>query len=50
MVTVILSVFLMGWVIGEGKSNYFKGSTLILTYLVIVVGFYFSGFDTMEVR
>jgi Ca2+:H+ antiporter len=49
MVTVILSVFLMGWVIGEGKSNYFKGSTLILTYLVIVVGFYFSGFDHMEV-
>lgn len=49
MVTVILSVFLMGWVIGEGKSNYFKGSTLIFTYLVIIVGFYFSGFDTMEV-
>ena len=49
MVTVILAVFLMGWVIGEGKSNYFKGSTLILTYFVIVVGFYFSGFDTMQV-
>ena len=49
MVISILSVFFFGWVIGEGKSNYFKGSTLILTYLVIVVGFYFSGFDTMEV-
>jgi Ca2+:H+ antiporter len=29
---------------GEGKSNYFKGSILLLTYLVVVVGFYFSGF------
>ena len=44
MVTVILGVFLMGWVVGEGKSNYFKGSTLILTYLVVAVGFWFSGF------
>ncbi|KAK3715843.1 hypothetical protein LTR37_006826 [Vermiconidia calcicola] len=50
MVTVILGVFLMGWVVGEGKSNYFKGSTLIFTYLVIVVGFWFSGFDSMETQ
>ncbi|TKA32047.1 hypothetical protein B0A50_01293 [Salinomyces thailandicus] len=44
MVMVILGVFLMGWVVGEGKSNYFKGSTLIFTYLVVTVGFWFSGF------
>ncbi|KAK5129871.1 hypothetical protein LTR08_002748 [Meristemomyces frigidus] len=44
MVTVILGVFLMGWVVGEGKSNYFKGSTLIFTYLVVTVGFWFSGY------
>ncbi|EMC92986.1 hypothetical protein BAUCODRAFT_60097, partial [Baudoinia panamericana UAMH 10762] len=53
MVTVILGVFLMGWVVGEGKSNYFKGSTLILTYLVITVGFWFSGYgdsDTMGIN
>jgi Ca2+:H+ antiporter len=49
MVTVILGVFLMGWVVGEGKSNYFKGSILIFTYLVIVVGFWFSGFDSLQV-
>ena len=49
MVTVILGVFLMGWVVGEGKSNYFKGSILIFTYLVIVVGFWFTGFDSMQV-
>lgn len=48
MVTVILGVFLMGWVVGEGKSNYFKGSILIFTYLVVTVGFWFSGYDNME--
>jgi Ca2+:H+ antiporter len=31
---------------GEGKSNYFKGSILILSYLVVVVGSYFSSFNT----
>jgi Ca2+:H+ antiporter len=28
----------------EGKSNYFKGSILLLSYLVVVIGFYFSGY------
>lgn len=64
MVTVILCVFLLSYVYGEGKvipqpfdrpfkkltsrlkqSNYFKGSILVLTYLVIVVGFYLSGYS-----
>lgn len=49
MVTVILGVFLMGYVVGEGKSNYFKGSSLILTYLVFVVGFWFSGYNNVDV-
>ena len=44
MVTVILCVFLLSYMYGEGKSNYFKGSILILSYLVVVVGFYFSGY------
>ncbi|KAI1453791.1 Sodium/calcium exchanger protein-domain-containing protein [Annulohypoxylon moriforme] len=44
MVTVILCVFLLSYMYGEGKSNYFKGSILILTYLVVVIGFYFSGY------
>ena len=43
MVTVILCVFLLSYVYGEGKSNYFKGSILCLTYCVIVVGFYLTG-------
>ncbi|KAK5631435.1 hypothetical protein RRF57_007149 [Xylaria bambusicola] len=45
MVTVILCVFLLSYMYGEGKSNYFKGSILLLTYLVVVVGFYYSDFS-----
>lgn len=44
MVTVILCVFLLSYMYGEGKSNYFKGSILLLSYLVVVTGYYFSGF------
>ncbi|RYP02817.1 hypothetical protein DL764_005580 [Monosporascus ibericus] len=44
MVTVILCVFLLSYMYGEGKSNYFKGSILLLTYLVVIIGFYLSGF------
>jgi Ca2+:H+ antiporter len=44
MVTVILCVFLLSYMYGEGKSNYFKGSILILSYLVVIAGFYLSGY------
>lgn len=44
MVTVILCVFLLSYMYGEGKSNYFKGSILLLTYLVVITGFFFSGY------
>lgn len=44
MVTVILCVFLLSYMYGEGKSNYFKGSILLLSYLVVVIGYYFSGY------
>ena len=47
MITVILGVFLMGWIVNEGKSNYFKGSILIFTYLVVVVGFWWR-FGTLS--
>ncbi|OCT51272.1 calcium permease family membrane transporter [Cladophialophora carrionii] len=47
MVTIILCVFLLSYMSGEGKSNYFKGSILVMTYLVVVLGFYFSGFTSM---
>ncbi|KAF1921013.1 Sodium/calcium exchanger protein-domain-containing protein [Ampelomyces quisqualis] len=48
MVTVILCVFLLSYMYGEGKSNYFKGSILILSYLVVIAGFYLSGFNDEE--
>jgi Ca2+:H+ antiporter len=47
MVTVILCVFLLSYMSGEGKSNYFKGSILVLTYLVVIMGFFYSGFTTL---
>ena len=48
MITVILCVFLLSYVYGEGKSNYFKGSVLLLTYVVVVIGFYLSGYSNMD--
>ncbi|EDU51051.1 calcium permease family membrane transporter [Pyrenophora tritici-repentis Pt-1C-BFP] len=48
MITVILCVFLLSYMYGEGKSNYFKGSILILSYLVVIAGFYLSGFTDFE--
>lgn len=49
MVTVILCVILLSYTVGEGKSNYFKGSMLLLAYLVVLVGFFFSSWDAAEV-
>jgi Ca2+:H+ antiporter len=48
MVTVILCVFLLSYMYGEGKSNYFKGSILLLSYLVVIVGFWFSSMTDMD--
>ncbi|KAM7199756.1 Low affinity vacuolar monovalent cation/H(+) antiporter [Naviculisporaceae sp. PSN 640] len=49
MVTVVLCVFLLSHMYGEGKSNYFKGSILLLSYLVVITGYYFSGYaSTLE--
>lgn len=50
MITVILCVFLLSYVYGEGKSNYFKGSILLLTYIFVVMGFYLSSLSTMGVQ
>lgn len=50
MVTVILCVFLLSYMYGEGKSNYFKGGILILTYLVVIMGFYYSGYTRFDVN
>ncbi|KAI5295129.1 hypothetical protein KEM52_002299 [Ascosphaera acerosa] len=47
-VTIILCVFLLSYMYGEGKSNYFKGSILVLTYIFVVMGFYFSDFNSLD--
>ncbi|KAI5848139.1 Sodium/calcium exchanger protein-domain-containing protein [Tricharina praecox] len=44
LVTVILCVFLLSYMYGEGKSNYFKGTILILSYFTVAMGFYFSSY------
>ena len=49
MITVILCVFLLSYMYGEGKSNYFKGSILVLTYLTVIIGFYLSGYNDLEI-
>jgi Ca2+:H+ antiporter len=35
---------------GEGKSNYFKGSILIMAYFVVVIGFYLSGYVDPQMK
>ncbi len=43
VVGTMLSVFLFTYIYAEGKSNYFKGSILVLIYVVVLTGFYFTG-------
>ncbi|KAH9942901.1 hypothetical protein B0H21DRAFT_508526 [Amylocystis lapponica] len=42
VVVIILSVFLMTYTYIEAKSNYHRGSILILSYLVLTSGFFFA--------
>ncbi|CAB4404990.1 unnamed protein product [Rhizophagus irregularis] len=39
---VVFSVFLLTYTYIEGKSNYFKGSILILSYAVLMAGFFYA--------
>lgn len=43
LIASVLSVVLFTYLYAEGKSNYFKGSMLILLYMVLMFGFYFQG-------
>ncbi|ODV86890.1 hypothetical protein CANARDRAFT_187248, partial [[Candida] arabinofermentans NRRL YB-2248] len=38
----LISVYMFTYIYAEGKSNYFKGSILILLYFTMIVGFYCS--------
>ncbi|KAF8895273.1 hypothetical protein BD779DRAFT_1608907 [Infundibulicybe gibba] len=42
VIVIILSMFLMTYTYIEAKSNYHRGSILILSYLVLTSGFYFA--------
>jgi len=42
VIAIILAIFLLTYVYIEAKSNYHRGSTLILSYLVLMAGFYFA--------
>ncbi|KAJ3568378.1 hypothetical protein NP233_g5750 [Leucocoprinus birnbaumii] len=42
VVTLVLSMFLMTYTYIEAKSNYHRGSILIMSYLVLIAGFYFA--------
>ncbi|KAI0720559.1 hypothetical protein C8T65DRAFT_715946 [Cerioporus squamosus] len=42
VIAIILSVFLMTYTYIEAKSNYHRGSILILSYLVLLSGFYYA--------
>ncbi|KAG6831651.1 hypothetical protein H0H87_004601 [Tephrocybe sp. NHM501043] len=49
VISLILSMFLMTYTYIEAKSNYHRGSILILSYLVLVSGFYFAPETDAEV-
>ena len=42
VIAIILSIFLLTYTYIEAKSNYHRGSILILSYLVMAAGFYFA--------
>ncbi|KAF8635987.1 hypothetical protein AX15_000150 [Amanita polypyramis BW_CC] len=42
VIALILSMFLMTYTYIEAKSNYHRGSILILSYVVLVAGFYYA--------
>ncbi|KAF9645148.1 hypothetical protein BDM02DRAFT_3120716 [Thelephora ganbajun] len=48
VISIILSVFLMTYTYIEAKSNYHRGSILILSYLVLTAGFYWAPSNEAE--
>ncbi|KAG8818200.1 hypothetical protein FRC17_010906 [Serendipita sp. 399] len=48
VIAIILSIFLLTYTYIEAKSNYHRGSILILSYLVMASGYYFAPNDGDE--
>ncbi|PPQ66627.1 hypothetical protein CVT26_009388 [Gymnopilus dilepis] len=49
VIALVLSMFLMTYTYIEAKSNYHRGSILILSYLVLTSGFYFAPASAVDV-
>ncbi|KAJ7175425.1 hypothetical protein C8R46DRAFT_64427 [Mycena filopes] len=49
VIVIILSMFLMTYTYIEAKSNYHRGSILILSYLVLTAGFYFAPSESEDI-
>ncbi|TIB88045.1 hypothetical protein E3Q06_01018 [Wallemia mellicola] len=41
-IAIIFAVFLLTYMLTESRSNYYRGTILILSYLVLTAGFYFA--------
>lgn len=42
MIAIILSIFLLTYTYIEARSNYHRGSILVLAYIVLIMGFYYA--------
>ncbi|KAJ9125134.1 hypothetical protein QFC22_000088 [Naganishia vaughanmartiniae] len=42
VISIILSIFLLTYTYIEARSNYHRGSMLVLSYIVLAAGFYFA--------
>lgn len=42
IIATLISIYLFTYIYAEGKSNYFKGVILILSYSVVLIGFWFN--------
>ncbi|EIW72870.1 hypothetical protein TREMEDRAFT_42047 [Tremella mesenterica DSM 1558] len=48
VIAIILSIFLLTYTYIEARANYHRGSILVLSYLVLIMGFYFAPPRTQE--
>lgn len=42
VIAIILAIFLLTYTYIEARSNYHRGSMLVLAYIVLVLGFYYA--------
>ena len=42
IISILFSIFLLTYTYNEARSNYHRGSVLILAYLVLIVGFFYA--------